>query len=128
MIQSIDKVDAARQAFAAGDFKTADGLLKDATVLWAQNEAAHYWAERLKESMTTPAPTATPAPKPIAVVPRPTPEAVDAGAALQPAAATADKPFYMTLTGGISTAAAILIVGGLTANYFQKKARKQGAE
>jgi len=128
MIQSIDKVDAARQAFAAGDFKTADGLLKDATVLWAQNEAAHYWADRLKESMTTPAPTATPAPKPIAVVPRPTPEAVDAGAALQPAAATADKPFYMTLTGGISTAAAILIVGGLTANYFQKKARKQGAE
>ena len=45
---SIQKVDAARNAMAINDFKTADALLKDASQLWAQNEAAHYWSDRLK--------------------------------------------------------------------------------
>jgi hypothetical protein len=130
MEQSIDKVDAARNAIATGDLKDAGPLLDDATKLWAQNEAAHYWGDRLKEKLATPTPTpipkATPAPLPT-VAPHPAAQ-VAAVAAAPPPPPLEDKPFYMTLQGAISVAAGVLIVGGLAANYVQKKARKKAAE
>jgi hypothetical protein len=130
MIQSIGKVDAARNAIAGGDYKTADALLKDATQLWAQNEAAHYWTDRLKEKMSTPAPTATPAAVPkLASVPRPSPPLAHAiSMAPPPSAPSPDKPFYMTLSGAISTAAVVLIVGGIAASAIQKKVRQRAAQ
>jgi hypothetical protein len=119
MNESVAKVDDARKAMATGDYAAAETLLKDAGTLWAKNEAAEYWGERLKEKMATPKPTPSATPKPLPTV-KPTPQ--EATAATTPA--EAEKPFYMTITGAITIAAAILIVGGLIASYNQKKARK----
>jgi hypothetical protein len=131
MNRSIEKVDEARNAISAGDFKTASTLLSDATGLWAQNEAAHYWGDRLKEKMATPTPTPTPTatPKPLPTPPpHPTPPPAAIAAAPAPAPAE-DTPFYKTVPGAIGLAAGILILGGIAASYGQKKARKAaGAE
>ena len=84
MNASIAKVDAARTAIETGNFTTAGTLLTDASGLWADNEAAHYWGDRLKEKMATPTPSsATPTPKPSAT-PKPTPKPVVADAAPLP--------------------------------------------
>ena len=122
MNDSVAKVDEARRAMATGDNATAEGLLKDAGTLWAKNEAAQYWEDRLKEKAATPTPTPKPiaTPKPLPTV-RPTPEQTSLSA---DQAAPEEKPFYMTITGAITIAAVVLIVGGLIASYSQKKARK----
>ena len=123
MNASISKVDAARDAMATGNFATADTLLKDANTLWAQDEAAHYWTDRLKEKMATPTPTPKPSetPKPLPTV-RPTPKPLVIAQPVAPP--VEDKPFYMTITGSIGIAAAILVVGGLIASISQRRARK----
>jgi hypothetical protein len=124
MNASIAKVDSARTAIEAGNYAAAGSLLADANGLWAQNEAAHYWGDRLKEKMATPTPTATP--KPVATpkpTPRPTPQMVTV-AAPPP---EPDTPFYMTLSGAMPIFAGVLIAVGLGANYIQKKKKKQQA-
>jgi hypothetical protein len=127
MNASIAKVDAARTAITQGDYTTADSLLKDANALWAENEAAHYWTERLQEKMATPTPTpkpvATPTPKP---TPRPTPQIVNIVTAAAPPPEE-DKPFYMTFTGAMPIVAGLLIAVGLGANYIQKKKKQKQA-
>lgn len=128
MNQSLQKVDAAENALASNDLKTADALLKDARALWATNEAAGYWSDQLTAKLATPSPTPVQAatPKPLPTV-RPAAQIASLSAPT-PAAVSDDKPFYMTITGAISIAAGILIVGGLAASYSQKRARKQAAQ
>jgi len=125
MTDSLGKVDEARLAFATGDFKTADQLLKDAAQLWAQNEAARYWADQLKAKVAvasaTPVRSATP--KPLPSVPRPKPMI-----AASPAAVPEDKPFYMTISGAITIALAVLVIGGLGAAYSKRQASRQASE
>jgi hypothetical protein len=42
--------------------------------------------------------------------------------------ATAEKPWYMTISGAVSIAAAVLILGGIGATVSQHKARRQAAQ
>jgi len=158
MNESIAKVDAAREAMADGDLKGADALLKAATALWAQNEAAHFWEEQVKAKMPTPTPTPSAKPKPLpTATPKPlpttapqpaaTPATAAIAATAPPAAAKApsatpappsttpsadappaDKPYFMTLPGMISIGGGVLVVVGLVGSYIQKKFRKEPAE
>jgi len=130
MNQSIAKVDEARTAISQNDFKTATTLLTDATSLWAQNEAAHYWSDRLKEETAAPVVKLAATPKPLPTV-RPATQVAAGGAAASssaPVAASDDKPYYETVTGMISIVAGVLVVGGIIASVVQKKTRKQPAE
>ena len=122
MSTSIDQVDAARAAMSKGDNATADSLLKDALAIWPQNEAAHYWGDRLKEKMASTAPVVASTPKPIAAA-QETPPPVDATSS-SAAAPDAAKPFYMTIPGAIAIALGVLVIGGGVAAYSQKKARE----
>jgi hypothetical protein len=126
MINSIAKVDQARNALLQRDFTEAGSLLADATTLWAGNEDAHFVSDELKAKLATPTPRpATPTPKPTPTpTPRPTPHLAQA-IAPPPAPPPPDTPFYMTPTGIIPIAAGVLIVVGLSASYVQKKSRKQ---
>jgi hypothetical protein len=127
MNASIAKVDAARTAIEAGHYTDADSLLKDASGLWATNEAAHYWSDRLAEKMATPTPRpATPTPKPTPT-PRPTPPPVAVAAPVAAPAPEPETPFYMTFSGAMPIFAGLLIAVGLGANYVQKKKKKQQA-
>jgi hypothetical protein len=128
MNASIAKVDAAKKAIEEGNYRDADSLLKDALSLWGENEAAHYWSDRLAEKMATPTPTpvpkvlATPKPTPR---PRPSPQMVNIITPVPAPPPEGDKPFYMTFSGATPILAGLLIVVGLGANYIQKKAKKQ---
>jgi hypothetical protein len=123
MIASIQKVDAARSAFNIGDYKTADALLKDASTLWAQNEAAKYWSDRVKSKLASASPTPKATPKPSV---RPTPQPVSNTLNATPAPASEeDKPFYMTISGAATIAAGVLVIGGIVAVINQRKSRKQ---
>ena len=128
MIASIEKSDAARNAFLDGDYKTADTLLKDSSSLWPQNEAVRYWSTQLKLKTASPTPLPHPSasPKPMPSAPRPAPEAGNNAA--NSSAASDNKPFYMTITGSITIAAVVLIVGGIIASISQRKARKEAAQ
>ena len=120
---SITKVDGARAAITTGDLTQADALLQQATTLWAQNEAAHYWLERLKEQLqktATPKPTLA-TPKPLPTV-RPTPQIVNI---IAPTPAPEEKPFYMTIPGALTIAAAVLVIGGILTIVGQRRARRQ---
>jgi hypothetical protein len=125
MNASVAKANAARIAIANGDYSGAGTLLKDSLTLWPADEAAHYWTERLQEKMATPTPTpkpsATPKPLPSA---RPTPEADVSQATPAP---SENKPYYMTISGSITIAAAVLVIGGLIASINQKRRRKAAA-
>ncbi len=126
MNESIAKVESARIAIERNDFGNAGNLLKDATSLWSQNEAAHYWTERLAEKM------ATPAPKPVVATPKPLPTIKAtpppaAAKAAAPAPAEAPTPFYMTFSGAMPIVAGLLIAVGLAGSYFQKKKKQQQA-
>lgn len=124
MEQSLAKVDEARQAISAGDLKTAGADLTQATQLWAQNEAAHYWSDRLKEKIAASSPTPTPKPSasPKPSVARSTPN--PALAAQQP---PPDKPFFSSPVGMVSTGLVVLVVlaGGLSAILKKKPAEDQ---
>ena len=121
MTQSLEKVDAARAAMDGKDFDGATTLLAQATELWPQDESARYWTTRLKEKMASPTPKPSPVVANAAAV-RSTPRPANMVA---PTPAPPEKPFYMTISGAISIAAGILILGGLLAAYSQKKARQQ---
>jgi outer membrane protein assembly factor BamD (BamD/ComL family) len=125
---SITKVDAARTAMSSGDYATADSLLKEATTLWAQNEAAHYWGDQLKTKMSTPAPggAAAATPRPVTIAAQ-NAEMTGTTHAATASVSEAAPPFYMTVPGAVGIAAGILVVGGLAASYSQKKSRKAAA-
>lgn len=122
MAQSIGQVDVARKAIASRDFPTATAALAKANQLWAQNEAAHYWTDRLKEATATPTPRPKASPSPSAPLRpaasmRPSPSPALAAQPPPPQ----DKPFLLTPLGMTSTglAVAVLVAWGLSA--LQKK-------
>jgi hypothetical protein len=145
MTLSLQKVDAARTEINQGELTDAEALLKDATTLWVQNDAARYWFGRLAEEvkkLETPTPTPTPKASP---KPKPSASAATAAAALKPVAATPtpqmvniilpstpapasdsdSKPFLMTIPGALSVLAGVLVLGGIIAVVNQRKARQQ---
>ena len=130
MAASLAKVDAARVAIAAGEFTKADDLLKSASELWTLNEDAKYWAARLQEKVAAPSPTpviaaAHATPKPLPTVPRPK---LAVAAAATPVPAVEDKPYYMTISGAITIAIGVLVVGGIVAAVNKRKASKLAPE
>jgi hypothetical protein len=126
MNQSIARVDAARTAMDQHDYQTANSLLVQATSLWAQNEDARYTLERLKEIVGTPTPSPKPkslaTPKPLAIV-RPTPQMVNI--ITETPTPAPEKPYYMTISGSITIAAVMLVVGGIIAVIGQRRARNR---
>ena len=132
MNASISKVDAARTAMSLRDLLGADALLKQAVQLWPQDEAARYWMERLKEMATptpkpapksTPRAVAAPKPKPHPSV-APTPQVVNIILPPTPAPPP-PKPFYMTISGALTIAAAVLVLGGVVAVINQRRAQRE---
>jgi hypothetical protein len=124
---SIARVDAARTAMGQHDYETANSLLGQATSLWAQNEDARYTLEQLKEAVGTPTPTPKPkalaTPKPLPTV-RPTPQMVNIITAT-PTPEPPEKPYYMTISGSLTIAAVMLIIGGIIAVIGQRRARNR---
>jgi hypothetical protein len=127
MLESDKLVDDARNYITGLDFKTADTLLKNATGLWSQNEAAKYWAGVLKQKTATPTPkpAAKPTVKPTGSSLLGRPDSAAAGAA---SGSEAAKPYYMTIHGAATIAAIVIVIGGLVAAYNQKKNHQASAQ
>lgn len=134
MMESIQKVDAARAAANVRDYTTAETLLNAATALWSQNEDARYEMDHMRDEMTNAMPEATPAPRPS---PSPTPMAVEtpipaaAPGPVEVAIGTAPvpfpaepKPFYMTISGAVGIAEVVLIAGGAASIYGKPMAAR----
>lgn len=106
MRDSLAKVDQAKKALEEKDLATADTLVREATTLWSDNEAA----KRLVEAVTVAKAAATP-------VPSATPKQVTASAeaaSLKKTSAEGGKPFFMTIPGAMTiVGVVILIVGAL---------------
>lgn len=68
MRDSISMVDQARTALEAQELDLAERLLRGATQLWSQNEAAIYWTQQVKDAraaaLATPSPSAAPVSSP----------------------------------------------------------------
>lgn len=144
MRESVRLVDEAKIAISAGENEKAEEVLKQATTLWAANEAAIRWAAHLADlrkleaaapepdatpaaagspaagSAATPAPTATPAPE---TTPTPTPQPTPAHTPVQPAPEPKAKPFYLTIPGALGIVLVVLVVLGIAAVVTKKKPR-----
>ena len=116
MHASVGLTDDAQAALNSGKSQDAIAFITQALLAWPLNEDAIRLKKQIDNDKPKPTPTPTPANTVKKEVATPTPVS-------RPVEDT-EKPFYMTVNGAISiTAAAILLIGGLTLNGRLKKSK-----
>jgi tetratricopeptide (TPR) repeat protein len=106
MRKSVDLVAQANAAVERGDLETAEGALKQALIIWPQNEAASQGQKEVAERQAAAKATATPSPgahpggTPAGATPSPSPAASPAGEKIrEPSAALRCKQSICAIVG-----------------------------